>query len=61
MQLMPRFLRKSEAERTGTMSVLEHLDELRRRIVISVLAIAAGAVVGWFLYPYVLDLLTGPY
>ena len=61
MQLMPRFLRKSEAERTGTMSVLEHLDELRRRIVIAMLAIAAGAVIGWFLYPHVLELLTGPY
>ncbi len=61
MQLMPKFLRKSEAERTGTMSVLEHLDELRRRIVISFFAIAAGAVVGWFLYPYVLELLQDPY
>ena len=61
MQLMPRFLRKSEAERTGTMSVLEHLDELRRRIVISFFAVAAGAVVGWFLYPYVLELLQEPY
>lgn len=61
MQLMPRFLRKSEAERTGTMSVLEHLDELRRRIMIAFFAVAAGAVVGWFLYPAVLELLLDPY
>jgi sec-independent protein translocase protein TatC len=61
MRLIPAFLRRSEAERTGTMSVMEHLEELRRRIVIAFLAILAGAVVGWFLYPYVLDLLREPY
>jgi sec-independent protein translocase protein TatC len=61
MRLIPRFLQKSEAERTGTMSVMEHLEELRRRIVISFVAILAGAVVGWFLYPYVLELLREPF
>ncbi|MGZ8579701.1 MAG: twin-arginine translocase subunit TatC [Actinomycetota bacterium] len=61
MRLIPKFLRKSEAERTGTMSVMEHLEELRRRIVIAFFAVAAGAVVGWFLYPYVLELLRDPF
>jgi sec-independent protein translocase protein TatC len=61
MRLIPKFLRRSEAERTGTMSVMEHLEELRRRIVIAFLAILAGAVVGWFLYPYVLELLRDPF
>ncbi|HET6713201.1 MAG TPA: twin-arginine translocase subunit TatC [Actinomycetota bacterium] len=61
MRLIPRFLRRSEAERTGTMSVMEHLEELRRRIVIAFFAILAGAVVGWFLYPYVLELLRDPF
>jgi sec-independent protein translocase protein TatC len=61
MRLIPAFLRRSEAERTGTMSVMEHLEELRRRIVIAFLAIFAGAVVGWFLYPYVLELLRDPF
>jgi sec-independent protein translocase protein TatC len=61
MSLIPRFLRRSEAERTGTMSVMEHLDELRRRIVIAFFAVLAGAVVGWFLYPYVLELLRDPF
>ncbi len=61
MRLIPAFLRRSEAERTGTMSVMEHLEELRRRIVIAFLAILAGAVVGWFLYPYVLELLRDPF
>jgi sec-independent protein translocase protein TatC len=61
MRLIPKFLRRSEAERTGTMSVMEHLEELRRRIVIAFLAVLAGAVVGWFLYPYVLELLRDPF
>ncbi len=61
MRLIPKFLRRSEAERTGTMSVMEHLEELRRRIVMAFLAILAGAVVGWFLYPYVLELLRDPF
>ena len=61
MGLIPRFLHKSEAERTGTMSVMEHLEELRRRIVIAFVAILAGAVVGWFLYPYALELLRDPF
>jgi sec-independent protein translocase protein TatC len=61
MRVIPGFLRRSEAERTGTMSVMEHLEELRRRIVIAGLAILVGAVAGWFLYPYVLRLLQDPY
>lgn len=61
MRLIPTFLRRSEAERTGTMSVMEHLEELRRRILIAALAIGGGAIVGWFLYPYVLELLQGPF
>jgi sec-independent protein translocase protein TatC len=61
MRLIPSFLQRSEAERTGTMSVMEHLEELRRRIMIAFVAILAGAVVGWFLYPYVLELLRDPF
>lgn len=61
MRLIPQFLRRSEAERTGTMSVMEHLEELRRRIMIAFLAVFAGAIVGWFLYPYVLELLRDPF
>jgi sec-independent protein translocase protein TatC len=61
MRLIPSFMQRSEAERTGTMSVMEHLEELRRRIVIAFFAILGGAVVGWFLYPYVLELLRDPF
>jgi sec-independent protein translocase protein TatC len=43
------------------MTLAGHLVELRRRVIISVLAIAAMALVGWFLYPQILDLLKRPY
>lgn len=43
------------------MTLVEHLSELRSRLFKSVLAIAIGTVVGWILYPQILDLLTKPY
>ena len=43
------------------MPVLEHLDELRTRLIICVLAVALGSVAGWFLYRPVFDLLTNPF
>ena len=32
------------------MSVLDHLRELRRRLIIVMLLIALGAVIGWLVY-----------
>jgi sec-independent protein translocase protein TatC len=43
------------------MSLIEHLVELRRRIVISFIAIAVGGVVGFLLYNHILEFLTQPY
>jgi sec-independent protein translocase protein TatC len=43
------------------MSVLDHLRELRRRLIIALLFIVAGAVAGWFLYGPVLTFLEHPY
>lgn len=43
------------------MSLFEHLDELRQRIIVSMVAVAGGAVVGWFLYNPVVSLLLDPY
>ena len=45
----------------GRMSLLEHLTELRRRLLHSILAVVAGAVACWILYPWILDLLLEPY
>ncbi len=43
------------------MSLVEHLAELRRRLIISVAAIAVGALLGFFLYNHVLAFLVHPY
>jgi sec-independent protein translocase protein TatC len=62
MAKLPKLLRrKTESERTGSMTVVEHLEELRHRIVICVIVVALAAVAGWFLYPPFLNLLRDPY
>ncbi|MFM8944437.1 MAG: twin-arginine translocase subunit TatC [Actinomycetota bacterium] len=61
MSSAPRFFRRPSADGQGTMSLVEHLEELRDRLLKSLGAIGLGAVVGWFLYGAVLDLLLRPY
>ncbi len=46
---------------TGLMSMIPHLRELRRRAVISVLAVVVGTVVAFTLHTAVLHFLTRPY
>lgn len=43
------------------MTLMEHLTELRRRLVITFVAIALGAVACWIAYPWILDFLLEPY
>jgi sec-independent protein translocase protein TatC len=43
------------------MTLVEHLDELRHRLIVSMVAIAIAAAVGWFLYGPILHLLLRPY
>ncbi len=43
------------------MTIWEHLAELRSRLFKMALAVAVGALIGWFLYPYVLQLLKHPF
>jgi sec-independent protein translocase protein TatC len=43
------------------MTLIDHLTELRRRLVISFAAIAIGAVIGWFAYDWIVDQLLRPY
>jgi len=59
MRLLPRTRRQRNP--TGSMSVIEHLEELRKRVVISVIGVLIGAIVGWILYPQVLHLLIHSY
>jgi sec-independent protein translocase protein TatC len=62
MPKLPKLLRKrTEPERTGTMTVVEHLEELRHRIVVSAIAITIGSVIAWFLYGPAIQLLLNPF
>lgn len=45
------------ADELGSMSLMEHLRELRTRIIRSVLAVMAMAIVVWFVYPYAIEVL----
>jgi sec-independent protein translocase protein TatC len=42
------------------MPLADHLRELRRRLVISLIAITAGAVVGWIYYVQIFDVISRP-
>ncbi len=42
------------------MSFVEHLEELRRRLIVSVLAITLGSIAGWFLAKPAIALLVSP-
>jgi len=43
------------------MTLIEHLGELRTRLVISIAAIGVGAIVGWFLYTFIFDFLSSQF
>jgi sec-independent protein translocase protein TatC len=45
----------------GRMTLVEHLTELRRRLVICVIAVVLGAVIGFLIYNRILHLLQHPY
>ena len=46
---------------SGHMSLMDHLAELRRRIIISIVAIAIGATVAWTFYDPIFEFLVDPY
>jgi len=45
----------------GEMTIVEHLTELRTRVIRSAIAIALGAIAGWFLYKPALAAILEPY
>ena len=51
----------SEQDAGGHMTLMEHLAELRNRLIKSAIAVAVCAVACWILYPFILDFLLQPY
>ena len=56
-----RVLRRRPRADDGTMSLRDHLAELRSRLLKALLFVALGTVVGWILYPQILHVLIQPY
>jgi sec-independent protein translocase protein TatC len=50
----------TESELGGRMSLMEHLIELRSRLIKCILAVAVGGVLGWFAFDPVIEILRGP-
>jgi len=42
------------------MTLVEHLEELRRRLIYSILAIALGSVAGWYVAPHIIHIIHQP-
>jgi sec-independent protein translocase protein TatC len=45
----------------GSMPLLEHIRELRSRMLKAMLFVAIGAAIGWFVYPHVWPFIEAPY
>ena len=58
---LPRLRRKRTGNPEGRMSVMDHLRELRHRVVVALVIIAVGAIVGWIFYDPILRFLEHPY
>ncbi|HSJ51561.1 MAG TPA: twin-arginine translocase subunit TatC [Actinomycetota bacterium] len=62
MRVIPeRWHRRRRRDAEGTMTLVEHLEELRYRLIVSLVAVALGGIVGWGLYDRVLELIQDPY
>jgi len=60
MRLIPG-RRRSDEERVAAMTIVEHLTELRRRVILALWAVAAGAIIGWFLWDPFIELIREPF
>jgi sec-independent protein translocase protein TatC len=61
MASVPRNRRRRKANPEGRMPVMDHLRELRRRLIWIVVIIALGSIAGWYLYEPILEFLKHPY
>lgn len=57
---MSERVREGRRAARSHMSLVEHLEEFRRRLIVTILALAAGVVAGWYLAPGVLEFLLRP-
>jgi sec-independent protein translocase protein TatC len=53
-------IHRRQSTPANEMSMVEHLRELRKRLIISIIAVSIGAVVGYIVYPEILTFLMHP-
>jgi sec-independent protein translocase protein TatC len=58
---MPLIPGRRRRPRDASMTIVQHLDELRRRLIICVTAVGVGSIAGFVFYRRILDLLQQPY
>jgi sec-independent protein translocase protein TatC len=56
-----RLLRPKGRDPEGRMPLMEHIRELRNRLIKAVLALIAGMVIGWLVYARAFTFITGPF
>jgi sec-independent protein translocase protein TatC len=61
MAIIPKLRRKGPKDPGGTMTIIEHLEELRYRLVLAIASVGVASIAGWFLYEPVIRLLKAPY
>ena len=61
MKILKKLRRRKKSGEGATMSILDHLGELRSRMIKATLAIAVGSIVAYFLYSPMLSFFTRPY
>jgi len=58
---LARRTKEKRSPDAATMTVVEHLSELRNRIILSLVAVAVGAVICFVLFDWILGFMTRPY
>jgi sec-independent protein translocase protein TatC len=61
MALLKRSGEKPQPDAEGRMPLMDHLRELRNRLLIAVLAVVVGIVIAWFFFDPLWELLKAPY
>ncbi len=61
MALLKRSSRQAPTDDDGRMSLMEHVRELRNRLVKIILAIIAGTIIGFAFFDPIWDFMTGPF
>jgi sec-independent protein translocase protein TatC len=56
---VPRAARKANPE--GRMPLLDHIRELRNRVLIAMAAVIVGSIIGWYVFPHIWNFIEKPY